>query len=464
MRRDQAASAIIALLGLVPWVILFYFYITFARLGYFLQDDFGFIRQYQDDWLFYQLFTFGNFGRFISRNVYWHSGYRLFGNNAEFFYLTNFIFILFIVFTSYSVARPYCDRRVSVVGSVWLLSSASFIAAFVWLSNSQHIIALAFLMWFVRSYQKFDAEERAFTWPDLVFLSVVFVLGILSNIFFALVLTLPLLAFVSKPAVRASKGHNLLIAFAAVLFCVFAVILSMIKAPVYATSLSRDVIVTNLVFYFGSTYVGVSLFVICAGAALWQLRAGKVFVAWVFMAPIVFYVPFAFLVHQRYVEYFSASMIFFTLSAQIVCSSLLRALRVRGVWTIAMLAQCLIVYWASPVMMRYLEEPTGAGVKVVVEQLQAFDRERGSEVNAYCFESEAPVNSSGVDVWDIPRAWWLVGFGRGLEVLVDPRKQFLLIDPAIAASFNAVPSASRCDVVFELFEDRVEVRNTSTGR
>lgn len=76
------------LLELGVWFIvafLLFFCITYALKAWFFQDDFGFTRQYAHSLEAQQLLSLENFGRFVSRNVYWHVGLRYFSHNAECF-------------------------------------------------------------------------------------------------------------------------------------------------------------------------------------------------------------------------------------------------------------------------------------------------------------------------------------------------------------------------------------------
>lgn len=74
----------------LPVLVLFYFYITYAYSAWFSQDDFGFIAHYDNSIQSNQLFDFSNFGRFLSRNAYWHFGIKYFSYNAQFLYFKSF--------------------------------------------------------------------------------------------------------------------------------------------------------------------------------------------------------------------------------------------------------------------------------------------------------------------------------------------------------------------------------------
>jgi len=135
-----APTPLTVILGLgLPTIVALYFYASYASAAWFWQDDFGFIDQYANSIQWSQLFDFSNFGRFLSRNGYWHWGIKYFSYNAQYFYIFNLFIILCSSFLLYKIFEKHGRLNGVFAGLFYFLLPAT-IESYAWLSNSQHIL------------------------------------------------------------------------------------------------------------------------------------------------------------------------------------------------------------------------------------------------------------------------------------------------------------------------------------
>lgn len=91
-QKSERNHGLLTLVTVLPFFVISYFYVSYASTAWFFQDDFGFIAEYANSIWVNQLFDFSNFGRFVSRNIYWFLGGKLFGDNSSYYFIFNFFF------------------------------------------------------------------------------------------------------------------------------------------------------------------------------------------------------------------------------------------------------------------------------------------------------------------------------------------------------------------------------------
>jgi len=174
----------------VPFALMSAWYLIYAFHGWFQQDDFNFIHLYQHSLHTSDLLTFNDFGRFLSRNVYWHFLWQIVGAQAVYFYLFNFLTITattYVIFRTF--ALPY-DNAVAGVVALLYFASANVIVDYSWISFSQHLIPIFFVFLFMGMF--FDRIDRDWTGTDAFKMLAVLALGIMGAVFAVGVLTIPL--------------------------------------------------------------------------------------------------------------------------------------------------------------------------------------------------------------------------------------------------------------------------------
>lgn len=423
------------------------FYLSYPQNAWFLQDDFQLIMQYAHALQPQQILDFGSFGRFLSRNAYWHYGIKLFALHAPLFYVLNLFFICATSFLVYRVVLNTCGRFAGVVAGLLYFCLPGTIEAYAWLSNSQHLLGHLFVMVFVYLLTTGDPGSHGRTsGRAAAVLLMVLVLGLFSNAFVGMVLSLPLWMLVADRGYRKNRWNYLVPVLGMALVLYFYVRLSDQQTGEYATSFSIGTFWKNATYYFKGD-VGASLWIaVVVGGAAYSWRKGRLLCAWFFMASAAFMLPFAFLEHQRYGSYSVLTHLFFLLGCWCLACDTLGARRpgLAQYVGVSILALVLVQSLVLPIR-HYGQYPSGKTVRDQVEQLRLFDA-KNPAVKSYCFRSEKQVvNATGVQAWDIPAEWWQVGFGAAFSLFVNGQK-----------TYELVSATSRCDATFVFRDQRLE--------
>ncbi|MDR5881531.1 hypothetical protein [Caballeronia sp. LZ032] len=426
------------------------FYVSYAHAAWFFQDDFGFLERYAAVVKLPEMWRFTNFGRFITRNVYWHYGQQLFALDALYFYLFNLFCIgVTSVLAGLIVTRGH-DRFAGVVAGLFYYALPATAASYVWLSNSQHLIGHLFVMLFVYLFISHTPSADGRTrFGTVLALLVVLILGYMSNIFMCMAVSLPVWMLATDAKHRRDWRNYVVPLVGIALFVVFFLKLKAQQSDVYATSYKLSVLWENAAYYFyGNASRVVWVIVVVAGAAS-SWAKGRLLTAWLFLASFAFFLPFAFLVHQHYTQYGELAQLFFLMAVLCALHELLPARGVNLARWIGVAALLFIFGAAFREPIAYFSrEPYGATVRADVEALRNYDRAH-PQVSVYCFRpSQATVNTSGVKTWDIPGEWWFSGFGTAYTVFVNHNKIFRLASG---------PEAPACDVTLVLENGHVQI-------
>ncbi|MGV0961601.1 MAG: hypothetical protein ACOYB1_17390 [Limnohabitans sp.] len=445
-RRPSLPIPIITGLAL-PALVLFYFYITYAYGAWFWQDDFGFIAHYANSIQWNQLFDFTNFGRFLSRNGYWHWGIKYFSYNAQFFYIFNFFIILCSCLLLYKIFEKYGRLNGFIAGLFYFLLPAT-VDSYAWLSNSQHILGHFFVLLFVYLFTKDIAEKsRAQEFTRTLQLLVILILGFTSNVFMSMVVSLPAWMILINKEYRRSKTAYFTVGFSTLLFALFFFKLSGNQTGAYSTSYTIETLAKNLDFYFSSGFFATIWIVSIVFGTIYAIARKNYLASWLFIASSAFFLPFAFFVHQRYVQYGALTYLFFLLGIWLLLIESKLKHRPNLVSYVGLAIVILLFSKSLEPPIRYFSDnPRGAEQKQQIQFLKVFNSQNPNIKN-YCFRSNKKVeNTTGVKEWDIPGDWWFVGFGKAFTLFVSHEKTYELIQ-----------DAARCDVVFVFKEGRLEV-------
>ena len=412
---------------------LLFFYITYALKGWFFQDDFGFISQYAHSIEPRQLLNLENFGRFVSRNVYWHVGLRYFAYHAEYFYLFNLLTILATSYFLYLIFSEKYGVFEGIVAALLYFSLPATIESYAWLSNSQHLMAHFFVVLFVYFFDRINGTEI----KRSACLSAILFLGFQSNIFMVMAISLPIFMLFADKRHRRLFSNYIVTFFGLCLVAWFFYQLSARQAEAYSTVYNFATLAENLFFYFkNKIFVALWLLAVVFGAVYAYFRKAY-FISWLFLASVAFFVPFAFFVHQRYAQYAALTCLFFLLATWSVALEIFQA-RLSGLLKYSGLVLALAVFSSSlqhPV--RYFNEnPRGAAQKSQVNFLKNYARQN-PELNSFCFQTQdAVINATGVEVWDAPPDWRFVGFGEAFSLFVSSQIEFELANPSLRCDAN----------------------------
>ena len=412
---------------------LLFFYITYALKGWFFQDDFGFISQYAHSIEPRQLLNLENFGRFVSRNVYWHVGLRYFSYHAEYFYLFNLLTILATSYLLYLIFSEKYGRFEGIVAALLYFTLPATIESYAWLSNSQHLMAHFFVVLFVYFFDRINGTEI----KRSACLSAILFLGFQSNIFMVVALSLPIFMSFADQRHRRLFSNYIVTFFGLCLFAWFFYRLSSHQAEAHSTAYDFATLAENLFFYFkNKIFVALWLLAVVFGAVYAYFRKAY-FVSWLFLASVAFFVPFAFFIHQRYAQYAALTYLFFLLATWAVSLEIFQA-RLSGFLKCCGFILALAVFSSSlqhPVR-HFNENPKGAAQKSQVNFLKNYARQN-PELNSFCFQTQdAVINATGVEVWDAPPDWRFAGFGEAFSLFVSSQIEFELADPSLRCDAN----------------------------
>ena len=412
---------------------LLFFYITYALKGWFFQDDFGFISQYAHSIEPRQLLNLENFGRFVSRNVYWHVGLRYFSYHAEYFYLFNLLTILATSYLLYLIFSEKYGGFEGIVAALLYFALPATIESYAWLSNSQHLMAHFFVVLFMYFFDRINGAEI----KRSACLSAILFLGFQSNIFMVMALSLPIFMSFADKRHRRLFSNYIVTFFGLCLFVWSFYRLSGHQAEAYSTAYDFATLAENLFFYFkNKIFVALWLLAVVFGAVYAYFK--KAYLAsWLFLASVAFFVPFAFFIHQRYAQYAALTYLFFLLATWSFSLEIFQA-RLSGFLKCSGFILALAVFSSSlqhPVR-HFNENPRGAAQKSQVNFLKNYVQQN-PELSSFCFQAQdAVINTTGVEAWDAPPDWRFAGFGEAFSLFVSSQIEFELADPSLRCDAN----------------------------
>ncbi|SAK71335.1 hypothetical protein AWB80_03807 [Caballeronia pedi] len=165
--------------SIVICVLVFAAYLTIIGHSYFFQDDFYFWPRYST-LEFHHLFNpKGNFGRPVTRDLYFFLTSHILGKDpANFFYL-NLAVIAGVCWFIYRTLREFSiDPYVAATAAAVYFYMAPTVPHALWISNSQHTVAHLFSFWFIAlMIGGINAGK-----PRLVSAAIVFLLAVFSNV------------------------------------------------------------------------------------------------------------------------------------------------------------------------------------------------------------------------------------------------------------------------------------------
>lgn len=439
-----------ALFGIgFPIISILYFYISYAGNAWFWMDDFGFIDHYARSIHWSELFDFTSFGRFLSRNAYWYIGVKYFHHNAQYFYIFNFFIILCSSLLLYKIFEKW-GRFAGVVAGVFYFILPATIESYAWISNSQHILGHFFVILFIFVFiDKGGVQNKIKEIVYVLNLILILVFGFASNIFVSMVLSLPFWMVLTDKNYRNSKAVYFVLLMGFLLFVIFFANLSGGQTGAYSTSYNISTFIDNARFYFNGGFGALLWIVFVVFGVLYGVIKKKYFISWLFLGSVAFFLPFAFFIHQRALQYGALAYLFFLLGgwSVLIDSGLNKYPNLMG-FAATLIILLLFSKALEPSVRYFSANPRGAEQKLQVQFLRNFEY-KNAEFKSYCFRvAENVNNATGVKEWDIPSDWWFVGFGRAFNIFVSQEK-----------TYDLSHNSERCDAVFLFKNGRLEIDN-----
>lgn len=406
------------------------FYVRYAGSAWFFQDDFMFLREYEQELHADQLVSAANFGRFLSRNLYWWGGWRLFGANAQAYFLVN---LACMVVTSV-LLMCLCLRHSLTLGV--LLATAYWIAGatvsnFAWLSNSQHLLAHTLMaLYFCLAYRAWQQQRLLL----LLVSGLVYALALSANVLSAVAMSLPVILLCARPRGRFAAMSLVMLV---VQLCLALWIVITVKPDAgspYAMSWTVPVVGQNLAYYFGHPAAFFAMAALLSSFAWMRFRAGDALEAWLLLAGPAFIVPFLPLAGQRYMNYAAFSHVF-TLVGVCLCAYRAQGYRWRGLCSCVVIVVLLAFIKQTHRQMAYFKhEHRGADQREQIRSLNEVVRTEGIvEGSTLCFSQ---YGERHVDGEPLPGFWWFVGFGDAFKKFVSDRYDYKLMSDGLACTYE----------------------------
>ena len=437
----------LTIITIFPIFILCYFYFYTTLNAWFWTEDFPFYERYLGHIYFETLFHPElNAGRFLSRNVYWYLTGQFFGKNSEYYYAFNFFIISS---TSYLIYKIFSNRNgayFGLVSAIFYFCSTAVVYSYLWISNSQHLLPHFFVSLFIFYYiEQVDFANGKLKISSLFILITVFTFGLSSNLFGGLILCLPVWYMVVNSKIRKDILHWLLLVLCLILFLTFSIKLgdATNNSP-YERSFSLETIRLNLNYYFNNDLLSIFWLISTLSGTLIFWRSNRYFEAWLFLASLIFYLPFAFLKHQRYLNYGTLTYLFFFLAYWEICFWVANKKARQLIPFMGAIVSLLILWFSMPQIRTFTENPRSSDLRKQVQQLKAFNNSEGRTIINYCFRPAIPVDK---DV--MPLEWYASFYGKAYSLYVDPNKHYSLSRESQA-----------CDITF-IFEGPNLVRDSN---
>lgn len=387
-------------------LVFLVFEFRYAFHAWFLQDDFRFLWQYQHNVHWEEIIDRSNdFGRFISRNLYWYVLYHLFGLKAPGYYLVNLSLIgINTGLLFYFLSQLLKSRFLALVGVVSYFISIPMLENYNWLSNSQHILGHFFIVLFF-----ITALNLRYRYWAILF----YFLGIYANALMIFALG-PVLVywFFEKNYSGYLAGILILIGL------VYAWLSQTLAVGAYEIQWSFSLFWQNLSYYFG--VLGRWIILPFWGYSIYRaLKYQNKILAFLVAAAICFYLPFAFLKYQHACNYFALSYLFNI--------AIIFYLLQKHEWMITVLFLILSIKSYEKIE-QWIQHPNGENARLFVQQVQKLDIPLGKTV---CFKGfdNGYKNTKGLAIWDIPPFWWTVQFGDAFKLFVTPDIKWVLYSP-----------------------------------
>lgn len=396
-------------------------YVTIISRSYFFQDDFEFWPHYSTLNLSELFDPAVNFGRPVTRDLYFFLTSHLLGwDSSNYFYL-NLVVIAGVCVLIYRTLREFdLDPWIAAVAAMIYFYMPATVPHASWISNSQHTIAHLFSFWFIFSTVRGINAGN----PRIVRAVLIYVLAMFSNVssLFALVFVGIHVALRHCRA-PVKRFVPLVTVIVLLIACTLAWSLAISHSANvhYKLDLSLSHSIARARFYDGLLREGmIGSWYRLLFAAILALTLANVRRNYMLTLPLAggFATAFGmlfFLGAQRTLGYLAipylmlALMLFSNFAAPVF-----RA-RERRTWVLSALTVCLMFYSlenGAPTRDNFMLSPYGAGIR---DAQQAIKNVPINKDTTFCFAPDRPSdNASIAPFWTFlghGNAFWLVDYG-----------------------------------------------------
>lgn len=408
------------------------FYGHYLGQAWFYQDDFLFIIDHEGQLKPWQLMSAENFGRFVSRNLYWWGILDVFGREAKVFFQINLLMIFCTTGLLYRFIRPVSPWLAALTATAYFIGGGT-IGNFSWVSNSQHLLAHLFVAVYLVLV---SAAWRRNSVLLMLISAPVFVLALSANLLSAVALSWPVFLLTQ----RLQKPFKVTLLLTLMLEGGFVLVLLWVlrgaHADAYSTSLAPSVLFKNMGHYYGHAAVFMGLALILGSQGVSLLRLKRPQEAWLMCAGPLFILPFLPLVYQHYLNYAVLSHVFMLVGVAVL------VLRSEGGWRRAaclmLLALTIFLVRESYRQTRHFErEPRGADERALIQTMGQMIKSTPVRAGAIICFSEAgkPLHVPGEP---LPFFWWGLAFGKAFEAYIHQDVQYALMESGRRCTHQAL--------------------------
>jgi hypothetical protein len=413
------------------------FYFRYAADAWFFQDDFMFIRTYEVQLHGEQWLSAANFGRFVSRNLYWWAGWAFFGPNAHGYFMFN----LALMLSTSLLLLCLCLRHSLTLGL--LLATAYWVAGasvsnLSWLSNSQHLLAHALMALYFCVAQRACRQESV---PWLMGSFILYAVALSANVLSAVAVSFPMVYLCSRPRGRYAVATCATLAAQLGLALLLVFTVRPESGSPYAMTLALPVVFKNMAGYYGHPVIFLGFSGLLLRASWARLGVGDLLEAWLLLAGPAFILPFLPLAQQHYLNYAAFSHVFMLVGLIIL------AVRARGRWSrLVALSAVAFLVWVFAIQtyrqIAYFKyERRGATQRELVRALNDVVHSKGIPVGStLCFSEHGEAHMSGSP---LPSFWWGLGFGDAFKKFVGEEYKYELLSDDVACTYDLHVDGSR---------------------
>ncbi len=403
----NAASSTYKTFLIIPLFYTF-FYFVYAFNAWFFQDDFTFLYRHIITINWENLWTFGNFGRFVSRDLYWYFMYQFFGFNSVLYFMFNLTVLILNAFLLYLFLKQIdVSPEYAILSSITYFISLPALVNFYWISNSQHLLAHTFIFIFLILTTK-KIFFLSSSWKKQLIAFLIFIVALYSNILSFFIL--PFLFFriyLLRNSIVFSKRLGFFLIGILTVGIFFILKIKQYSTGACSLDFSLNALINNLSFYLDpynlNPYLFLALVVI---ASIYSIIFKKDNSSQLLILCMFLYAPFAFASAQHYHNYVHLSTVF-------LIAAFLSLLNLKmNKYIVSILTISILIYSGKGFMNYMNNDPLGKNIKILCETLK---KNYTNEKHFIFYTSNGK---------DIPSVWWATGFGDGLRLFVDPNATY----------------------------------------
>jgi len=419
MLRLFNSKTIVYVFGWIVAAVFLCIYIRYGLHAWFWWDDLVFLDLYKDSFRWSELWSFNNFGRFVSRNIYWHVLISVFGLRSEPFFMVNvFLSVVNSMLVWLLVSNLISEKVFPFMCAVVYFIMYPTQVCVSWLAYEQHLVGHFFAVLFLLVFISWTFNETKISYRHIALLWAVYALGLFSNVLVISLLPAVLTILLLWPRPGKWQPLALLVLMMVLTSVVFLFRLNhyLDTDAVYASEISVAQLVKALKDYTLGRSGGLTMIIRAAAWAIFCIitaffvktrdRKGMLLVVLAFC----FFVPPLFLAKLRQPHYGALTALFLS----IVFAYVIYRLKLRTVWLLAMvLAHLYLANFAGITGQLYRQQSAGLVARAFVQEVNDFTPPGIQQVYVKAVQ---PVPGMGPACQALEDLWFHLGHGAAFRL------------------------------------------------